>query len=132
MSAARVGEQSAVEWKLVYRKPFLATRSRAGVGMTPPNVLVTPNPESSVMISSTFGAPFFGITFAGQKGLESTAMRSILPPNLGGGGGIWFPGMVVVALGDPGTPVVSMPLAGASDLSCWPPRSDVILLVAAK
>ena len=38
MSAARVGEQSAVEWKLVYRRPFCAMRSSAGVGMTPPKV----------------------------------------------------------------------------------------------
>jgi hypothetical protein len=31
-----------------------------GVGMTPPKVLGTPKPASSVMISSTFGACFGG------------------------------------------------------------------------
>jgi hypothetical protein len=42
MSAARVGEQSEVELNSVKRNPDLAMRSSAGVGMTPPNVLLTP------------------------------------------------------------------------------------------
>jgi len=33
-----------------------------GIGITPPNVLGTPKPASSVMISSTFGALFGGTT----------------------------------------------------------------------
>ena len=41
-------------------------RSSAGVGITPPKVLATPKPESSVMISRTFGAPLGGTTRAGQ------------------------------------------------------------------
>src|SRR5512137_287226 len=60
ISAARVGELSAVEWKFVYRSPALAIRSRAGVGMTPPKVLGTPNPASSVIMSRTLGAPLGG------------------------------------------------------------------------
>ena len=76
MSAARVGEQSAVE------------------------------PTSSVMMSSTLGAPFGGTTRAGQNGFEPFVERSILPPNFCGGGGSCLPSMVVVAEGEPGVPVV--------------------------
>ena len=39
-------------------------RSMVGVGMTPPNVLGTPKPESSVMISRMLGA-FLGGTMRG-------------------------------------------------------------------
>src|SRR5215475_1339966 len=77
-----------------------------GVGMTPPKVLVMPYPWSSVMISSTLGAPLGGTTVGGQPGVESAALRLILPPKGGGGFGIYFPSMVVVALGEPGVPVV--------------------------
>jgi hypothetical protein len=52
------------------------------------------------------GAPLGGTTVGGQPGLESTALRLILPANGGGGFGIYFPSMVVVALGEPGVPVV--------------------------
>jgi len=38
-------------------------------------------------------------------------LRSILPPNLGGGGGSCAPLIVVVALGDPGTPVICWAIA---------------------
>ncbi len=37
---------------------------------------------------------------------ESVAFSLITPPNFGSGGGSWLPLMVVVALGEPGTPVV--------------------------
>src|SRR4029453_11101501 len=74
--------------------------------MTPPKVLEMPYPWSSVMISSTLGAPLGGTTVGGQPGLESTALRVILPPKGGGGFGIYFPSMVVVALGEPGVSVV--------------------------
>src|SRR5262245_2203467 len=102
MSAARVGEHSAVEWKFVYRSPFFAMRSSAGVGMTPPKVDGAPKPTSSVMMSSTFGAPFGGTTRGGQDGFDCIASRSIVPVNAVGGGGIWSPLIVVVAAGDPG------------------------------
>jgi hypothetical protein len=58
------------------------------------------------MIRSTFGAPFGGTIFGGHHGFESLASSLITPPNFGGGGGSWFPLIVVVALGEPGSPVV--------------------------
>src|SRR4029450_13682078 len=58
------------------------------------------------MIKSTLGAPLGGTTVGGQYGLESTAVSLMTPPNFGSGGGSCFPSMVVVALGEPGVPVV--------------------------
>jgi hypothetical protein len=75
--------------------------------MTPPNVLGAPKPWSSVIISSTLGAPFGGTMRGGHQGFDSEAFSSITPPNLGSGGGSWLPVIVVVDSGDPGTPVVS-------------------------
>ena len=57
-SAARVGEQSAVVWKLLKRRPALAIRSMVGVGIGPPKVLLAPKPTSSVRMMRMFGAPF--------------------------------------------------------------------------
>src|SRR5262245_48569028 len=74
--------------------------------MTPPNVLGTPNPASSVMMSSTLGAPVGGSTRGGQYGFDCAAFRSIVPPNLQGACGICLPSIVVVALGEPGVPVI--------------------------
>ena len=45
-------------------------RSMVGVGMTPPKVLGAPKPESSVMISKTFGAPFGGTTRGAHHGFD--------------------------------------------------------------
>ena len=39
--------------------------------MTPPKVLETPYPWSSVMMSRTLGAPLGGTTRGGQYGFES-------------------------------------------------------------
>src|ERR1700687_4975491 len=58
------------------------------------------------MISSTLGAPLGGTTVGGQNGFDCSTPRLITPPNVGGGGGRYFPSMVAVALGEPGTPVV--------------------------
>src|SRR5271167_3950429 len=80
-------------------------RSRFGVGMTPPKVLGTPYPWSSVMMSRTLGAPLGGTMRGGHHGVESLASSLITPPNFGGGGGICFPSIEVVALGEPGVPV---------------------------
>src|SRR5512135_2977686 len=80
-------------------------RSKAGVGTTPPNVLGAPNPWSSVMISRTLGAPFGGTTRGGHQGFESDAFSWITPPNVGAGGGSCFPLSVVVAPGEPSSPV---------------------------
>ena len=51
------------------------------------------------MMSSTFGAPLGGTTRGGQYGLESLALSLITPPNFGGGGGSWFPLIVVGGAG---------------------------------
>ena len=75
--------------------------------MTPPKVLGAPKPWSSVMISSTLGAPFGGTTRGAHQGVDSEAFSLITPPNFGSGGGSCFPLIVVVAPGEPGTPVVS-------------------------
>src|SRR5271165_2351922 len=81
-------------------------RSRAGVGTTPPKVPGAPNPQSSVMIKRTLGAPFGGTMRGGHQGVDSEAFSLITPPNAGSGGGSCLPLMVVVALGEPGSPVV--------------------------
>ena len=47
----------------------------AGVGMTPPKVLGTPKPASSVMMSSTFGALFGGELLA--HALPSTRLDTV-------------------------------------------------------
>src|SRR5262245_58237025 len=80
--------------------------------MTPPKVPETPKPASSVMINSTFGAPWGGTTVGGQYGFESLALRPMVPPNAGGGLGRYRPSTVVVALGDPGSPVTCWACAG--------------------
>ena len=74
--------------------------------MTPPKVLGAPNPWSSVMMSSTLGAPFGGTTRGAHQPCDSEAFSLITPPNLGVGGGTCFPSMVIVAPGDPGVPVI--------------------------
>src|SRR5215510_1636687 len=64
-----------------------------------------------------FGAPFGGTTRAGHQGVDCAALRSILPSNFCGGGGSWLPGIVVVALGEPATPVVCWASAVAPSAS---------------
>src|SRR5512135_1567426 len=76
------------------------------------------------MMSSTFGAPLGGTTVGGHHGFESFASSFITPPNFGGGGGSCFPSMVVVALGEPGTPVVSTARAGTDARSAAPFRAS--------
>jgi hypothetical protein len=56
------------------------------------------------------GAPLGGTTVGGQYGLDSSEFKLITPPKGAGGGGRYLPSIVVVALGEPGTPVV-----------CWAP-----------
>src|SRR6476646_11703703 len=67
------------------------------------------------MISSTLGAPLGGTTRAGQYGFDWLAWRLISPPNFGGGGGRYFPSIVVVAPGEPGVPVICCAAAGRPD-----------------
>src|SRR5262249_8341661 len=81
-------------------------RSSVGVGITPPNVLGTPNPESSVMINKMLGACFGGTMRGGHQAFDCSASSLITPAHFGSGAGSWCPGMVVVALGEPTVPVV--------------------------
>ena len=85
-----------------------------GVGMTPPKVLGTPKPASSVMISSTFGAPFGGTTRGAHQGFDCRASSLITPPNFGSGGGSCLPLMLVVALGEPNVPVTCCARTGVA------------------
>jgi AraC-like DNA-binding protein len=73
-------------------------------GITPPKVLGTPKPESSVMMSSTFGASVGGTTRGGHHGVDWSAPSSILPPKGSGAGGSCAPSSVMVPEGEP-TPV---------------------------
>src|SRR5262245_27340249 len=103
-----------------------------GVGMTPPKVLGTPKPASSVMISSTFGAPLGGTTRGAHQYFDCRAPSLITPPNLGSGGGSCLPLMVVVALAEPGVPVICCAVAGnaTSKALAIETRRDVIRLIA--
>ena len=67
------------------------------------------------MISSTFGAPLGGSTRGGQYGFDCAALRSILPPNFGGGGGAVRPSIVIVAAGEPGAPLICWALVGSGE-----------------
>src|SRR5260221_8666613 len=73
--------------------------------MTPPNVLGAPNPQSSVMMRRMLGAPLGGTARGAHHGFDCRALSLITPPNFASGGGSSFPLMVVVASGEPGTPV---------------------------
>src|SRR5229473_3163 len=66
------------------------------------------------MIRRILGAPLGGTTRGGHQGLESLALSLITPPNFGGGGGSCFPLIVVVALGEPDTPVTCWACAVAA------------------
>jgi len=86
MSAAQVGEQSAVVWNVLKRSPLSASRSKVGARIGPPNVLVAQKPTSSVIIRRTFGAPSRAVTPFEKLGAEFLTVRSILP--LKGGSGL--------------------------------------------
>src|SRR6266481_1391709 len=90
-------------------------RSMAGAGITPPKVLGAPKPWSSVMMSSTLGAPFGGTTRGAHHDVDSEAFSLITPPNAGSGGGSCFPVIVVVAPGEPGTPGALSQCRGATE-----------------
>src|SRR5450631_1421674 len=67
------------------------------------------------MMSSTLGAPFGGTTRGGHHGFESLALCWITPPNFSGGGGSCLPSMVIVALGEPGVPLICCAIAVAAE-----------------
>ena len=75
--------------------------------MTPPKVLGTPKPASSVMMSKILGASFGGTMRGAHQGVDCKASSLITPPNCGSGGGSCSPLIVVVALDDPSVPVTS-------------------------
>ena len=66
------------------------------------------------MISRMFGAPLGGTTRGGHHAFDAAAFSLITPPNFGSGGGSCLPSMVVVALGEPGVPLISWALTGTA------------------
>src|SRR5271166_432473 len=77
------------------------------------------------MMRSTLGAPLGGTRRGGHQGLESLALSLITPPNFCGGAGSCSPLMVVVALGEPGVPVISWAGAGrATNIAAQAASSD--------
>src|SRR5271165_1908766 len=77
------------------------------------------------MMRSTLGAPLGGTRRGGHQGLESLALSLITPPNFCGGAGSCSPLMVVVALGEPGVPVISWAGAGrATNITAAAVSSD--------
>src|ERR1700745_1411132 len=106
-------------------------RSKAGVGTTPPNVLGAPNPQSSVMMRRMLGASLGGTMRGGHHGFESVAFSLITPPNVGSGGGSCLPSMVVVALGEPSSPVTcwaSVDRAQARTIAIGPHQKNVLIV----
>src|SRR5471030_990376 len=63
------------------------------------------------MMSRMFGAPLGGTTVGGHQVFESLALCLITPPNFVGGGGSCLPSIVIVALGDPGVPLICWAIA---------------------
>src|SRR5512137_1109498 len=103
-------------------------RSMAGVGMTPPKVLGTPNPASSVIMSRMLGAPFGGTTRGAHHAFDLRASFLITPPNFGSGAGSCLPLMVVVASGAPGVPVTCWAWAAVVALAQTAARATPIVL----
>ena len=77
--------------------------------MTPPNVLGAPKPTSSVMMSSTLGAPLGGTTVGGHQTFDSFSTGLISPPNFGGTGGRALDFSASVYAGAPGFAGPSFP-----------------------
>src|SRR5258705_3248046 len=101
--------------------------------MTPPNVLGTPKPESSVMMSKMFGACLGGTMRGAHHALDLRASSLITPPNFGSLAGNCLPLMVVVAPGEPGSPVVCISAAkheAAVNTNAAPQRAVVMIRLA--
>ena len=77
LSALRVGEHSAVVWKLLKRRPDWASWSMVGVRMGPPKVLGPPKPMSSISTITTLGAPLGALTSNRGGGLALRASSSL-------------------------------------------------------
>src|ERR1700736_3882215 len=77
------------------------------------------------MMRRMLGAPLGGTMRGGQYGVESRAFSLITPPNFPGGAGSCSPLMVVVAVGEPGVPVISWAGAGrATNITAVATSSD--------
>ena len=99
-SAARVGEQIEVVWKALYRIPCSASSVRAGVCASPPNVSVTPNPMSSIMMTTILGASAGKrCGAAGHFIVESSILGLATLSEGGGGNGSTDPSLGGVAAG---------------------------------
>src|SRR5262245_46513557 len=116
--AARVGEQSAVVWKRLYRKPSRANRSSTGVAAPPPNVDACPKPVSSVRMRRTLGAPSGATRGLGKSGLDCCHVCPICPAN-----GVAERGKTVLE---------SSPVAPDMDCPCADADSVIIRAVAAR
>src|SRR6185369_12550502 len=66
------------------------------------------------MMSRTLGAPLGGTNRGGHQVFDPCSVSLITPPNFGGGAGSCFQLAVVVALGDPNTPVTCCAATGAA------------------
>src|SRR5512136_1514264 len=82
------------------------------------------------MIKSTLGAPLGGTTCGGQYGFESLASSLITPSNFVGGGGNCLPSIVMVALGEPGTPVICCAIAGPAASTTARRNASVAKIIA--
>ena len=84
------------------------------------------------MISSTFGASFGGTMRGAHHGFEFSASFLMSPPNAGSGAGNCLPSIVVVALGDPSSPVTCCAIAGtaasARQLDTKRPKAVVFII----
>src|SRR5690349_21812928 len=66
------------------------------------------------MMSRTFGAPLGGTSRGGHQVFEPWRVSLITPPNFGSGAGSCLPLTVVVALGEPNTPVTCCAATGTT------------------
>src|SRR4051794_34003464 len=73
---ARVGEQSAVTWKRLYRSPPCASRSMLGVSMFEPKQPSCAKPVSSSSTTTTFGGAAIAFTLRNPGGGRSVRPRA--------------------------------------------------------
>src|SRR4029077_6536013 len=65
------------------------------------------------MMSRMLGAPLGGTTRGGHQVFDPSRVSLITPPNFGGAAGSWVPSTVIVALGEPSSPVTCCAETGA-------------------
>ena len=73
-----MGEQSAVVWKRLKRRPLSASLLNVGVSIAPPKGVVAPNPISSISTITTFGAPAGASTWNGSGFVAFRASISVI------------------------------------------------------